>query len=417
MTSQKPTNIQLLAPAGSFESLMAASQGGADAVYFGIEQLNMRARSSYNFTIDDLDKVVGICRDNGMKANLTLNTIIYDHDIRLMQTIVDAAIEHGVDAIIAMDHAVIAYCNQRGIPVHISTQVNVTNLETVRFYSTFADVIVLSRELTLKQIESICKGIVQEKIEGPSGDLVKIEAFIHGALCMAISGKCYLSLHTMNSSANRGACKQNCRRSYEVKDDEGNELLVDNEYIMSPKDLSTIGFLDAILDAGVSVLKIEGRSKGPDYVREVTSCYREAIDLWGRGEAFTEAQLKDWEQRLSKVYNRGFWDGYYLGKKLGEWTDTEGSKALQVKHYVGKGNKYFSKIGIGEFQLEKDELEVGDNIMITGPSLGIYETTVKNLRLDNGEDVQKVGKGDVFSMPVDVKIRNSDKLFKVSDRS
>jgi putative protease len=410
-------DVSLLAPVGSFDSLMAAIAGGANAVYFGIEQLNMRARSSINFTVEDLEQISKICHQNQINAYLTLNTIIYDHDIRLMKTIIDAAISNNIDAVIAMDHAVIAYCNERGMPVHISTQVNVTNLETVKFYAHFADVMVLSRELTLQQVAAICNGVKKENIKGPNGQLIKIENFIHGALCMAVSGKCYLSLHTMNSSANRGACKQNCRRSYEVKDDEGNELLIDNEYIMSPKDLSTIGFVHQILDAGVSILKIEGRSKGPEYVKEVTRCYREAIDLWQKDTLPELAQIEQWEERLNSVYNRGFWGGYFLGKKMGEWTDTEGSKATLLKQYVGKGNKYFPKVGIGEFQLEKDQLHVGDQIMITGPSLGVHEMTVPNLRLADGTEVTKVEKGEVFSMPVEVKIRNSDKLFKVVPRT
>lgn len=412
----KRKQVEILAPVGSFESLQAAIQGGAHAVYFGIEQLNMRARSSINFTLDDLLAISNICRANHVKSYLTLNTVLYDHDLRLMRSIVDSTVENNIDAIIAMDHAAIAYANEKGIPVHISTQVNVTNIETVLFYSKFADVMVLSRELTLQQIASICTEVENRQIKGPSGELVRIEVFIHGALCMAISGKCYLSLHTLNSSANRGACKQNCRRSYEVKDDEGNELLIDNSYIMSPKDLSTIGFLDSILDAGVSVLKIEGRSKGPEYVKEVTSCYREAVDAWKNGEEFSADQLTGWQNRLEKVYNRGFWGGYYLGKKLGEWTDAEGSKSTTLKQYVGKGTKYFDKIGIGEFLMEKDRLRIGDHLMITGPTLGVYEMTVPNLRLENGEEVREVKRGDVFSMPVDVKIRNSDKVFKIVDR-
>lgn len=412
-TKQK---VEVLAPVGSFESLRAAIAGGAHAVYFGVEQLNMRARSSINFTLEDLREIAQIARENNVRTYITINTILYDHDIRLMHKIVDTAKESGIDAIIAMDHAAIMYANKAGMPVHISTQVNVTNLETVRFYAAFADVMVLSRELTLQQVEAICKGVVKEQIKGPSGNLVKIETFVHGALCMAVSGKCYLSLHTMNSSANRGACKQNCRRTYTVKDEEGNELLIDNEYIMSPKDLNTIDFLDKILEAGVSVLKIEGRSKGPDYVHDTTSCYREALELWYQGIIPDQAKKDEWTQRLAGVYNRGFWGGYFLGKKLGEWTDADGSKASKLNQYVGKGNKYFAKVGVAEFEMKKDTLAVGDEIMITGPSIGMHRMTVPNLRLENGQEVQQVKKGDVFSMPVDTKIRPSDKLFKVVDR-
>lgn len=413
----KKQPLTLLSPVGSFDSLQAAIVGGAHAVYFGIEQLNMRARSSINFTLEDLKAIVTLCHDHQLKAYLTLNTILYDHDLRLMRSIIDEAQKQGIDAVIALDHSAILYAHEKGLPVHISTQVNITNLETVRFYAQYADVMVLSRELTLQQVAHICEGVRKHQIVGPSGQLVQIETFVHGALCMAVSGKCYLSLHTMNASANRGACKQNCRRSYTVKDEEGNELLIDNEYIMSPKDLSTIGFLHQLLDAGVSVLKIEGRSKGPDYVKVVTQCYREAMDYWQREELPSPDQINEWESRLVTVYNRGFWGGYYLGKKMGEWTDTEGSKATRLKSYIGKGNKYFDNIKIGEFQMEKDTLSVGDQIMITGPSLGVLEMAVPNLRLSDGTEVTQVKKGDVFSMPVDQKVRNSDKLFKVTERA
>ncbi|MDW7691715.1 peptidase U32 family protein [Flammeovirgaceae bacterium SG7u.111] len=409
MERKKPV---LLAPVGSFESLMAAVQGGADAVYFGIEQLNMRARSSFNFTLEDIGKVAQICKENGLRSYITLNTVLYDYDIRLMKTIVDAAKAKGIDAVIAMDHAVINYTKEIGMPLHLSTQLNITNVETLKFYANFAEVAVLSRELTLQQVEKICKEVETQQIKGPSGKLMKIETFVHGALCMAVSGKCYLSLHSMNSSANRGACKQNCRRPYTITDDEGNSFKVDNEYIMSPKDLCTIGFLDKILDAGVAVLKIEGRSKGPEYVKEVTECYREAIDTWMRGEEFDLAQVAAWEERLENVYNRGFWGGYYLGKELGEWTDKDGSAAKQEKLYLGKAQNFFSKIKIGEFKIETGELSVGDEVMITGPTLGVHRMKVENLRYEL-KDVEKVEKGQVFSMPVDIKLRPSDKLFKL----
>ncbi len=408
------SRVEIMAPVGSFESLMAAFQGGADSVYFGVEQLNMRARSTINFTTDDLIEVVNRCHTHGVKAYLTVNTILYDHDIHLMKRIVKVAKESGVDAIIAMDHAAINYANEIGMPVHISTQVNVTNLEVVKFYANYADVMVLSRELTLQQVAAICEGIKKHGIKGPSGNLVKIEVFVHGALCMAVSGKCYLSLHTHNSSANRGACKQNCRRPYHVTDSEGNELLIDNEYIMSPKDLSTIGFLDKIIEAGVSVLKIEGRSKGPEYVKEVTSCYREAADAVARG-TFTPEKAKAWEARMENVFNRGFWGGYYLGKELGEWTDSDGSKAKKRKLFIGDGVKYFSNIGVGEFVLKNGTLEVGDQIIITGPTTGIVETKVEALRLANRQEVEKVEKGARFTMPVKAKVRPADKLFKIVD--
>ena len=412
---EQSKSVYVLAPVGSMESLKAAIQGGADAVYFGIEQLNMRARSSINFTLDDLVEISKICKKSKIRSYITLNTILYDHDLKLMQRIVDKAKSSGIDAIIAMDHAAIAYANSVGMPVHISTQVNVTNIETVKFYAAFSDVMVLSRELTLQQVEYICNQVEKQQIKGPSGNLVKIETFVHGALCMAVSGKCYLSLHSLNSSANRGACKQNCRRPYTVTDDEGNSFEIDNEYIMSPKDLNTIGFLDKILDAGVSVLKIEGRSKGPEYVKEVTSCYKEAVEAWNNKE-FTAEKVEGWERRLETVYNRGFWGGYYLGKKLGEWTDVEGSKATKEKIYLGKGKKYFSKLGVGEFAMDVGELSVGDEILITGPSHGVYQSTVQELRLDTLEEIDTVKRGQTFSMPVDIKIRPSDNLYKLVDR-
>lgn len=407
--------VEVMAPVGSFDSLEAAFQGGANSVYFGIEQLNMRARSSINFTIEDLAEITSKCHDRGVKAYLTLNTILYDHDLKLMKTIIDAAKENKVDAVIAMDQAAIMYAKEIGQTVHISTQINITNIETVKFYSFFADTMVLSRELTLQQVEKICSEVKKQNVVGPSGELVKIECFVHGALCMAVSGKCYLSLHSMNSSANRGACKQNCRREYVVTDKEGNQFEIDNEYIMSPKDLCTISFIDKIIDAGVSVLKIEGRSKGPDYVKEVTSCYSEAVECWKEGKAITEEMAQVWEKRMEEVYNRGFWGGYFLGQKLGEWTDSAGSKAKKEKIYIGKGRKYFEKVNVGEFELEKGELHVGDELMITGPSLGVYQLTVSELRKEL-ESVPMVGKGDVFSMPVEVKIRPSDKIYKVVNR-
>lgn len=413
MLMKKRNEIILLAPVGSFESLHAAILGGADAVYFGVEQLNMRVRSSYNFTLVDLAKITSVCKAKGVKAYLTVNTILYDHDLTLMKKILQAAKSEGIDAVIAMDQAAINYANNIGMPVHISTQANITNIESLKFYAHFAEVMVLSRELTLEQVARICKQVQQEQIVGPSGDLIKIEVFVHGALCMAVSGKCYLSLHTHNASANRGACKQNCRRSYTVEDEEGNALKIDNEFIMSPKDLCTINFLDQIVETGVGVLKIEGRSKGPDYVKEVTSCYREALDAVLEGN-FTLNKKEKWMRRLENVYNRGFGGGYFLGKKMGEWTDDAGSKARKKKQFIGIGVKYFGKIGIGEFKLQSGKLAVGDEIYITGPTTGLLQTKVQNLRL-NGKEVQEVGAGDRFSMPIDKKIRSSDKLFKVEE--
>lgn len=408
---KKRNDIIVLAPVGSFESLRAAAQGGADAVYFGVEQLNMRARSANNFTVEDLKEIASICQEAEMKSYLTVNTILYNHDLSLMKNIVQTAKDNGINAVIAMDHAVINFANNIGMPVHISTQTNITNIESVKFYAQFADVMVLSRELTLMQVAQICQAVEKEQIKGPSGNLVKIEVFVHGALCMAVSGKCYMSLHTHNSSANRGACKQNCRRTYTVEDEEGNQLKIDNEYIMSPKDLCTIGFLDKIVESGVQVLKIEGRSKGPDYVKEVTECYREAVESILDG-SYTSSKVEEWMGRLENVYNREFWGGYFLGKKMGEWTDAQGSKAKKRKHYVGVGVKYFGKIGIGEFKLKSGKLAVGDEIYITGPTTGIVQTTVQNLRL-NDEEVKEVKAGDNFSMPISEKIRNSDKLFKI----
>lgn len=406
-------SVDIMAPVGSFESLSAAFQGGADAVYFGIEQLNMRARSSINFTTDDLIEVVKRCHENDVKAYLTLNTILYDHDINLMKKIVKTAFDSNVDAIIAMDQAAISYAHSLGMSVHISTQINITNIEVVKFYAHFANVMVLSRELTLLQVKSICDAVKKEDVRGPNGELVKIEVFVHGALCMAVSGKCYLSLHTANSSANRGACKQNCRRTYEVKDSEGNELHIDNEYIMSPKDLCTITFLDQIIETGVSVLKIEGRSKGPDYVKEVTASYREAADAVAKG-VFTFEKGKEWEQRMENVFNRGFWGGYFLGKELGEWTNEDGSKAKKKKVYIGDGTKYYGKIGVGEFVMKNGDLNIGDDIIITGPTTGIVEFKIDSLRSEE-EQVQTVNRGDKFTFPITDKIRPADKIYKIVD--
>lgn len=407
-------SLELMSPAGSFESLMAAIKAGCNSVYFGIEQLNMRARSSINFTLDDLKEIAQIAKENKIKTYITLNTILYDHDLRLMREIVDAAKEQGIDAVIASDHAVLNYCRKTGMTAHISTQCNITNIESVEFYSAFADVMVLSRELSLKQVADIVREIERRQITGPNGNLVRIEIFGHGALCMAVSGKCYLSLHSHNASANRGACIQNCRRSYIVIDkEEGCELEIDNEYIMSAKDLCTIDFLDKIIDAGVSVLKIEGRGRSADYVYITTQCYREAIDSIYDG-TYSQEKIEDWKKRLSTVFNRGFWDGYYLGRKMGEWSKEHGSSATKKKIYLGVGRKYFDKIQVGEFMMETHSLRKGDEIIITGPKTGIIKTKVEEIRM-NDNPVEEVKKGDVFSIKVPEKIRPSDKLYKWVD--
>jgi putative protease len=408
--------MELMAPAGSFEAIASAVKAGANSIYFGIEQLNMRARSSINFTLEDLPKIVDMTASKGVKSYITLNTIIYDHDLRLMREIVDASKAAGVNAIIASDHAVMSYCRRVGMPVHISTQANITNIETVEFYSAFADVMVMARELSLKQVADIVREIERRQVTGPSGELVRIEIFGHGALCMAVSGKCYLSLHSHNASANRGACIQNCRRSYIVIDkEEGYELEIDNEYIMSAKDLCTIDFLDKIVEAGVSVLKIEGRGRSADYVYVTTRCYREAIDSIAEG-TYTPEKIAEWKERLATVYNRGFWDGYYLGRKLGEWSKEYGSAATKRKIYLGRGRKYFDRIGVAEFEMETHSLRVGDEIMITGPTTGFIQTKVEELRIDD-RPVEEVKKGDIFSVKVPEKVRPSDKLYKVVEVS
>ena len=405
-------DIELTAPAGSYESLMAAIQGGADSVYFGIEKLNMRARSSHNFTREDLPKIMQIARENNIKAYLTLNTVIYDNELNTLNEIIDLAKENGINGIIASDQAVIEYSFKAGIEVHLSTQLNISNLGSLRFYSNFADVVVLARELNMDQVAEIYKGIESEKINGPSGNRMRIEMFAHGALCMAISGKCYLSLHENNHSANRGDCFQICRRSYIVKDKEsGDELEIDNEFVMSPKDLMTIHFLNKIIDSGVRVLKLEGRARSPEYVRTVTGCYNEAINSIAEN-SYTTEKISNWKERLSRVFNRGFWDGYYLGQKLGEWSDTYGSKATQKKIYVGKGTNYFDKIGVAEFLIETGELHVGDEILITGPTTGVVNARVTELRVDlTPAEIAK--KGDRISIPLPTLIRRSDKLYKI----
>lgn len=406
-------NIEVMAPAGSWESMRAGLQAGANSVYFGIEQLNMRARQSNNFTADDLPEIAKLCQEYNAKSYITLNTIIYDHDVSLMRRIIDQAKESSISAVIASDLAVMNYARKKGVEIHISTQANVTNIETVEFFADYADVIVTSRELTLQQVKLITKEIERRQITGPSGNLVQIEIFAHGALCMAVSGKCYLSLHSHNASANRGACIQNCRREYIVTDkEEGYELEIDNEYIMSAKDLCTIDFLDKILEAGVRVLKLEGRGRAADYVYTTTKCYREAVDAIQNG-TYTLEKIADWKEKLSSVYNRGFWDGYYLGRKMGEWSNVHGSVASKRKIYVGKGVKYFDKINVGEFLLEANDIAIGDNLIITGPTTGYIEFKAENIRLGEGEEVEKASKGSFISMPIADKIRPSDKLYKV----
>ena len=407
----KEKDFEIMAPVGSYESLMAAIQGGADSIYFGIEGLNMRSRSSNNFTTEDLRKIVAICGEHGIKSYLTVNTVIYGEDLPLMREIIDAAKDAGVSAIIAADVAAMSYANSIGQEVHLSTQLNISNVEALKFYARFADVVVLARELNLKQVHEIYQEIVKQQIKGPKGELIRIEMFAHGALCMAVSGKCYLSLHEMNASANRGACMQICRRAYTVHDKDSQiELDVENQYIMSPKDLKTIHFMNKMLDAGVRVFKIEGRARGPEYVRTVVECYKEAIKAYLEG-TFTDEKIAAWDERLKTVFNRGFWDGYYLGQRLGEWTRNYGSAATERKIYVGKGIKYFSNIGVSEFLVEAAEVSVGDKLLITGPTTGALFMTLEEARVDL-ESVQTVKKGQHFSMKSD-KIRPSDKLYKL----
>ncbi len=407
-------DLEIMAPVGSYESLMAAVQGGANSVYFGIEKMNMRAHSSNNFTFDDLKKIVKICEENNLKSYLTVNTVIYNNELGLMREIIDAAKQNRITAIIASDLSVINYAQQIGVEVHISTQLNVSNIESLKFFSQFADVVVLARELSLDQVSEINQRIIDENITGPKGEPIKIEMFVHGALCMAISGKCYLSLHEKNYSANRGACLQTCRKAYTVTEKEsGNQLEIDNEYIMSPKDLCTINFLNKILDAGVSVLKIEGRARPAEYVKTVSECYNEAINAYIDG-SFGEEKINAWMERLSAVFNRGFWDGYYLGAKMGEWSHKYGSRATKRKMYIGKTTNYFTKINVAEFLIESYDLKVGDEILITGPTTGVIQTKVEEIRVDL-KNTEAAEKGMLCSVPIDFLIRRSDKLYKVVD--
>lgn len=403
-------DFEIMAPVGSWESLAAALSAGADAVYFGIEGLNMRSRSSANFTMDDMDNIVAECNRHGVKSYLTVNTVVYDSDISLLHNIIDRAKQAGISAIISADMAAILYARQIGQEVHISTQVNVANADAVRFYSQFADVMVLARELNMEQVKGITDQIRDEDIKGPNGEPVRIEMFCHGALCMAVSGKCYMSLHQMNSSANRGACNQICRRAYVVTDkDTGQELEVDNQYIMSPKDLKTIHFLNKMVDAGVRVFKIEGRARGPEYVKEVVECYNQALQAICDG-TYDEEKIVQWDERLSRVFNRGFWDGYYLGQRLGEWSSKYGPSSSRVKVYAAKAIRYFSKIGVAEFKLESSELAVGDEVVITGPTTGALIFKVDEIRVDL-QAVEKAVKGDRFSIPVPERVRPNDRLY------
>lgn len=404
--------MELMAPAGSYEALAAAVKAGANSVYFGVEQLNMRTKSTHNFTMEDLPEIASVCQENGLKSYLTLNTIVYDHDVSLMKRILDETKASGITAVIASDHAVMNYAKKIGVTVHISTQANITNIDTVEFYSAYADVMVMARELSLLQVEAINKEIARREVTGPSGKLVRTEVFGHGALCMAVSGKCYLSLHSHFSSANRGACVQNCRKPYVVMDkDEGTQFEIDNEYIMSAADLCTIDFLDKVIAAGVSVLKIEGRGRAADYVFTTTQCYREAIDAYYDG-TFSAEKVADWKERLSTVFNRGFWDGYYLGRKMGEWSDEPGSKATKRKVYIGKGMKYYENAGIGEFLIEAQNVKVGDELIITGPTTGVVELQLESLRVDD-EPAEGAKRGATITFPVNEKIRPSDKLYKL----
>ena len=405
-------DYEIMAPVGSRESLTAAIQAGADSIYFGVEKLNMRSHSANHFSIDDLREIALTCHEHGMKSYLTVNTIIYGEDMATMREIIDAAAEAGISAVIASDVAVMTYCRQRGVEVHLSTQLNISNIEALRFYAQFADVVVLARELRMEQVADIYRQIVEQQIKGPSGELVRIEMFCHGALCMAISGKCYMSLQNTGRSANRGECMQICRRSYTVTDNEtGTQLEIDNKYIMSPKDLKTIRFIDRMMESGVRVFKIEGRARGPEYVYTVVKCYREAINAVCAGE-FNEARKDEWDERLARVFNRGFWDGYYQGQTLGEWNDHYGSMATERKVYVGRGVKYFSRLGVAEFTVEASTFKPGDKMLITGPTTGVIYVTPTEVHGDHGP-VDEAKKGTRVSIAVPEKIRPSDKLFRI----
>ncbi|MBG0781369.1 MAG: U32 family peptidase [Bacteroidales bacterium] len=409
---KKPYSIEIMAPVGSYESLMAAIQAGAGSVYFGIGALNMRSKSSKNFTLSDLQQIATICEAHQVRSYVTINTVIFDEELDEMKRLVDAVKANRITAVIASDQAVIQYARQQGVTVHMSTQTNITNIEAIRYYAQFADVMVTARELNLKQVKAITEKIQQLQITGPSGELVRIEVFVHGALCMAVSGKCYLSLDLLNSSANRGACLQPCRRGYSVKDrDSELEMEVDNEYIMSPKDLNTLPFLDKLLNAGVEVLKIEGRGRSPEYVKVVTKVYHEAVEAVLDG-TFDQQKVEGWQNRLSEVYNRGFWDGYYLGKKIGEWTESYGSQATKRKIYVGLVTNYFTKIGVAEIKMETHSMALGDEILIIGPTTGVVEEQITEIRSEL-QQIEQTKKGDLCSIPVNTLVRRGDKVYKL----
>jgi putative protease len=409
----KLQDFEIMAPVGSRDSLVAAIQAGADSIYFGIEKLNMRAHSASTFSIDDLREIAETCREHGIKSYLTVNTIIYGEDIPLMHAIIDAAHEAGITAVIASDVAVMTYCRQVGQEVHLSTQLNISNIEALRFYAQFADVVVLARELNIGQVAEIYRHIDEEHICGPSGQQIRIEMFCHGALCMAISGKCYMSLHAANRSANRGECIQVCRRSYTATDNEtGYQLEIDNKYIMSPKDLKTVRFIDRLMNAGVRVFKIEGRARGPEYVYTVVKCYKEAIRAVLDG-TFTTEKKDDWDERLASVFNRGFWDGYYQGQVMGEWNKEYGSCATERKVYIGKGVKYFSRLGVAEFAVEANTFKLGDKLLVTGPTTGVMYLTATEIHDNDGRPVDEAPQGTRIAIPVSGKIRPSDKLFKL----
>ncbi|NBC82610.1 MAG: U32 family peptidase [Bacteroidetes bacterium] len=411
----KRSDIEIMAPVGSFESLMAAIQAGADAVYFGLEKLNMRARASANFSINDLKEIVQRCEKHNVKTYLALNVILYDHELGDMRALLQTAKSNNISAVIAADQAVLNQARALNLEVHLSTQLNISNLETLRFYAGYADVMVLARELNLNQVKDITNGIKNNNIKGPSGNLISVEMFAHGALCMSVSGKCYLSLHEQNYSANRGACLQHCRKGYTVREKEsGRELDIENEYMMSPKDLKTIHFLNKIIDAGVTVLKIEGRARGPEYVYTVVTCYNQALESLEQG-TYNAQKIAEWDQKLASVFNRGFWDGYYLGQKLGEWSHVYGSQATERKIYVGKGRNYFDRIGVAEFECQAAELSVGDKIIIVGPVTGYIECYVNEIRVKQ-KPINKVKQGDIFSIPLSKRIRSSDKMYKTEFR-
>ena len=410
----KYNDIEIMAPVGSYEALSAVIQAGAGSVYFGIGRLNMRSKSAKNFTLDDLNKIATICNEHNVKSYVTINTVVFDEELDEMRQLVDAVKTNGISAIIASDQSVIQYARQIGVEVHMSTQCNITNIEAIKYYSQFADVMVTAREVSVNQVKAITKKIEEQNIRGPKGELIRIETFCHGALCMAVSGKCYLSLDNFNSSANRGACVQPCRRGYEVTDrDKEITLAIDNEYIMSPKDLCTLPFLDKLLDAGVKILKIEGRGRSPEYTKVTVGVYSEAVEAINKGE-FTEEKVTAWTERLRSVYNRDFWDGYYLGRKMGEWTQRYGSQATKTKIFVGTVTNFFGKINVAEIRMETQDLKVGDDIMIIGPTTGVYEDKISEIRVDL-KPVDSTEKGELCSIPAKDIVRRGDKVYKVID--